>query len=344
VKSEQNADVPLSETSHAGQSGVDVVTIGESMVLFQPLQEGPLSYAPLFTRSVGGAESNVAIALARLGKTTRWVSRLGRDPFGDIIASTLAGEGVDISFVQRDATASTAVFFRENRGHGDPSVFYYRQGSAASRMTPADVRPEWMADARHLHVTGITPALGPDTRETVASAMRLARELGLTVSFDPNLRRKLWDESTARETLLSLVPLCDVFLPGIEEAEFLAGARAPEELGAFFRDMGPAVVALKLGAEGSLGFVRDGSVHAPPHVVHRVLDSVGAGDAFAAGFLSVLLDSNTLLSLAPETLQRALQHANIMGAMATQFRGDWEALPTWAQLENIISGQSEVTR
>ena len=100
---------------------IDVVTLGESMVLFQPLRDGPLAHEPLLTRGVGGAESNVAIALSRLGRKARWVSRLGRDPFGDIIHSALAGEGVDVSFVSRDASASTAVFFKEIKGWGDPA-------------------------------------------------------------------------------------------------------------------------------------------------------------------------------------------------------------------------------
>jgi 2-dehydro-3-deoxygluconokinase len=201
----------------------DLVTLGESMVLLQPPQDGALAYAPLLQRSIGGAESNVAIALSRLGKKTRWVSRLGNDPFGDMIQHALAGEGVDTSFVRRDATAHTALYFREIKGYGEPQVYYYRRGSAASLLSPDDVKAEWMQDARHLHVTGITPALGTHTREAVETAMRLARELGLTVSYDPNLRRKLWDEEAARETLLSLVPLCDLFLPGIDEAEFLLG-------------------------------------------------------------------------------------------------------------------------
>jgi 2-dehydro-3-deoxygluconokinase len=195
------------------RKGIDLVTVGESMVLFQPPHDGALAYAPLLQRSVGGAESNVAIALSRLGKKTRWVSRLGNDPFGDIILHALAGEGVDVSFVERDASTHTAIFFREIRGYGEPNVFYFRRGSAASLLAPQHVQREWLQDARHLHVTGITPALGAHTRQAIESAMRLARELGPECFVRSNLRRKLWDESTARETLLSMVPRCDIFLP-----------------------------------------------------------------------------------------------------------------------------------
>jgi 2-dehydro-3-deoxygluconokinase len=325
-------------------SGVDFVTIGESMVLLQPPQDGALAYAPLLQRSVGGAESNVALALSRLGKKTRWVSRLGNDPFGDIILHTLSGEGVDTSFVQRDTSAPTALYFREIKGYGEPTVYYYRRGSAASLLTPNDIQTEWMQDARHLHVTGITPALGAHTREAVEAAMRLARELGLSISFDPNLRRKLWDENTAREVLLSLVPLCDIFLPGIEEVEFLLGESDPQEAGAAFLEMGAKVVVIKLGAQGSVAFTKEGRVEAPPLEVERVLDSVGAGDAFAAGVLSILLDEESPLQASSSTLQCALGRGSIMGALATQFRGDWESLPKLEELERIEAGQEQIAR
>jgi 2-dehydro-3-deoxygluconokinase len=332
----------------AAARAADVVTIGESMVLFQPMNDGPLPYAPLFTRSIAGAESNVAIGLTRLGKKVRWISRLGTDPFGDIIASTLAGEGVDVSFVVRDATAPTAIYFKEFKGYADPNVYYYRHGSAASRFSLQDVRPEWLEGARHLHVTGITPALGPHTCEAVKTAMLLARERGLTISFDPNLRRKLWTENKARKTLLSLVPLCDVFLPGSEEAEFLLGKQPMDDHGRAFLDLGAKVVALKIGQQGALGFLEGYCVREPAYPISRIVDPIGAGDAFAAGFLSVLLDEDVLQSnqraASQAALRRALERANTLGALATQYRGDWEGLPALAELEQIQSGQGRISR
>ena len=318
----------------------DVVTIGESMVLLQPLSDGPLAYAPLFTRSIAGAESNVSIGLARLGLKARWISRLGADPFGDAVLSTLAGEGVDVSFAERDAAYPTAVYFKEFKGYGDPNVYYYRKGSAMSRLAPEHLKPEWFAGARHLHVTGITPALGERTADAVREAMVQARSRGLTVSFDPNLRRKLWSEEDARRTLLSLIPLCDIFLPGIEEAEFLAGPRSESEYGSYFLGLGPRIVALKLGERGSVGFTADGEVRAEPHAVRRIVDTVGAGDAFAAGFLSVYIERG----LEGDGLLRALERANLMGALATQYKGDWEGLPKRSELDRLLSGGQETTR
>lgn len=331
----------------------DLVTVGETMVLLHPPSEATLRYAPFFTHSIAGAESNVALALARLGKKARWISRLGDDPFGDMIIATLAGEGVDTSCVIRDAGAPTAVFFREFKAFGEPQVYYYRRHSAASHLAPADARPAWLAGARVLHVTGITPALGPRTLEAVTRIMRQARQQGLIVAFDPNLRRKLWDENTARQALLSLVPLCDIFLPGLEEAEFLLGPQAPEAYAIAFHAMGPQLVALKMGAHGALGSLQTSGANAgreqiqsPVYPIPQVIDPIGAGDAFAAGLLSVLLDTplKAMSELTLETLQRALTRANLMGALATQFRGDWAGLPYRAELEALESGKLHVTR
>jgi 2-dehydro-3-deoxygluconokinase len=303
----------------------DVVTIGESMVLMQPMNEGSLVYAPLFTKSIAGAESNVSIGLSRLGFGVRWISRLGADPFGDFVLSTLAGEGVDVSEVERDSSYPTAVLFKEFKSYGDPNVYYYRKGSAISQLTEGHIKPSWLAGAKHLHVTGITPALGAGTAAAIMKLMTDAREQGLTISFDPNLRRKLWSEEEARKTLLSLIPLCDIFLPGLEEAEFLIGKQSEEEYGASFLAMGANAVILKLGERGSVGFAGDTIVRAKPYSVSRIVDTVGAGDAFAAGFLSGYLEGGRVLS--GDVLKAALSRANFMGALATQYKGDWEGLP-----------------
>jgi 2-dehydro-3-deoxygluconokinase len=327
-------------------SQAEVVTIGESMVLFQPMTGGSLTYAPLFTKTVAGAESNVAIGLTRMGLKTRWISRLGTDPFGDQVMSTLAGEGVDVSAVIRDAESPTGIYFKEFKGFGDPNAYFYRKFSAASHFTPESLNPEWFVGAKHLHVTGILPALGAHTTETAIEAMKIARKQGMTISFDPNLRRKLWSEERAREVLLSMIPLCDYFLPGLEEAEFLVGEHAELDYAKIFLDQGVKVVAMKLGERGSMGFYDQSCIKADPYRVATLVDTVGAGDAFAAGFLSVMLDQSLSdKSTAMDVkLQLALQRANLLGSLATQFKGDWEGLPTLAEVQRILSGTKDITR
>jgi 2-dehydro-3-deoxygluconokinase len=314
----------------------DVVTFGEAMALFAPLGEKNLAHAPLLTTGVAGAESNLAIAVSRLGKRVRWISRVGNDPFGDIILKAVAGEGVDTSLVERDATAATGVFFRQIHPHFGPQVFYFRSGSAASKLNAADVKTEWFSGARHLHVSGITPALSISCREATFAAMKLAREQGLTISFDPNLRRKLWSEDDARQTLLAMLPLCDVFLPGHDEAEFLLGVGTPEELSKQLLERGPRLIITKLGAQGALATTREENVFSPACKWEKIVDPIGAGDAFAAGFLSVWLDEMPL--------ENCLSRANLCGGLATQFHGDWEGLPTLAEVRQIEAGQSGIMR
>jgi 2-dehydro-3-deoxygluconokinase len=329
---------------------IDVVTIGESLVSVLPITNGTLQYAPLLTRAVAGAESNVAITLSRLGLKTRWISRLGTDPFGDVILGTLLGEGVDTSCVVREANAPTAIMFRENRGYGDPNVWYYRRGSAASKFSPQDVQPSWFENARHLHVTGITPALGENTFEMLVEAMQQARTAGLTISFDPNVRRKLWDESTlwhestAREKLLHLTTLCDIVLPGLDEAQWLLNTNNRDEMASQFLQRGASLVVFKLGEQGTSAFTASGQFDVPAYPIERVIDSVGAGDAFAAGLLSVLLAEDKVLWASRDVLERALRRASLMGALATQFAGDWEALPRRKEVERLEAGMNLVSR
>ncbi|PTY79260.1 hypothetical protein B5V89_06460 [Heyndrickxia sporothermodurans] len=310
---------------------MDVVTIGETMILFQPVEEKPLKYTSLFSKTIGGAESNVAIGLSRLGKNTRWIGRLGNDPFGDVILGTLAGENIDISRVIRDKTHHTSVYFKDVYRLGDPSVYYYRKGSATSVWGPEHIQDDWFTGARILHMTGITPALGEKTFAFTKECMKRARHLGLTISFDPNIRFKLWDRDEARKSLLELIPLCDIFLPGLEEAQFLFGHKTPEELGKEIVQLGPHTVAIKLGEDGVFGIGKNGTgVIVPGLKVNKVVDTVGAGDAFASGFLAIVAEDVQQFSL-----KKALEWGNKMGSIVIQGKGDWEILPSLNEMKDI---------
>jgi len=323
---------------------MDVVTFGESMVLFQPLGDAPFGHSPLFVRSMAGAESNLCIALSRLGLSTRWLSRLGNDPFGDLIERTLRGEGVQV-MAARDSSAPTALFFREF-GRGEPRAHYYRAGSAFSRITLEDYRSEWLEGARHLHVGGIAPALGAGPLEVQRALMRDARERGMTVSFDPNLRRKLWSEDQARKVLSELLPLCDVFLPGLEELDFMFGANTVVEALKAVSERGVTLLVVKRGSSAALACTQGRTLEVPTFAVERVIDPIGAGDAFAAGFLSRWLEESVPLEtgLSEGVLLEALTRGCALGALATQFRGDWEGLPKRGELEDFLSGREAVRR
>ncbi|WP_100011621.1 sugar kinase [Lentibacillus sediminis] len=310
---------------------MDVVTLGETMALFSPESPGPMRYADRFSARIAGAESNVAIGLSRLGSESGWISRVGNDEFGKKIRAFIRGEGVDVSRVTFDETADTGLFFKEKLSPGEWRVKYYRKGSAASKMKPEDIDESYIAGAKFLHVTGITPALSDSCYESVLTAIDYAKRHNVTVVFDPNVRRKLWPEERARTVLLELSSKADIVLPGMDEAKFLFGEGSPEKLAQRFQEHGPTVVIMKLGKEGAYYLDRDMDGYAEGFSVSEVVDPVGAGDGFSAGFLSGLLDGLDV----PEAVQRA----NAVGAMVTMAAGDVEGLPEKERLLDFMDNR-----
>lgn len=317
---------------------MDVVTIGESMAVFTPASGGLMRQAVTFTRRIGGAESNVAVGLARLGHRVGWISKVGDDEFGKAILSFLQGEGVDVSRTKIDPEAPTGLYFKEKRRPNDTRVYYYRGGSAASRLTPADLDEKYLAAAKYLHITGITPALSESCRETIFAAIAIARRCGVKIVFDPNLRLKLWSQADeAKEVLLRIAAQADIVLPGAAEAAFLFGDRPVEKWGKQLLDSGASLVVIKLGASGAHYFTATHNEYVPGFPVKHVVDPVGAGDGFAAGLLSGLLDG---LSQA-----EAVRRANAVGALVTMVEGDADGMPERGDVERWINQQGEdVTR
>jgi 2-dehydro-3-deoxygluconokinase len=303
---------------------VDVLALGETMVLLLAQQPGPLREASTFSRHIAGAESNVCVGVCRLGGSAAFISRVGDDEFGRVIVSRLRGEGVDVSQVRVDADAPTGVIIREQRHYGPLDVLYYRRGSAASRLSPADLDPDVIARARYVLLSGITPALSDSCRETVFAAAELARSKGSTVVLDPNIRSKLWSAEQARSTLRDLLRLTDIVLPGADEAELLTGEADPRRAAQALLQLGPRLVVVKLGALGALALDADGETEAAGVSIPRVVDPVGAGDAFAAGFL--------IGQLQRLSLEDSLALANRCGAHAMTVPADQEGLPRWDEV------------
>lgn len=307
-------------------SALDVITFGETMVCFAAHEVGPLEQAANFGKIVAGAESNVAVGLARLGLKVAWLSRLGDDSFGRYIAGTLAAEGVDCRSVTVDAGQRTGFMLKSRAADGaDPVVEYHRRGSAASMLSLADFDEARFLAARHLHVTGITPALSANCAALVEHAMRFMRAAGRTVSFDPNLRPRLWPSREAMaEHLNRLAALADWVLPGLAEGQTLTGLASPEDIAEFYLGRGAKAVAIKLGAEGSMWRTAEGGGRVAGVPVEHVVDTVGAGDAFAAGLISARLEG--------QDWPAALARANWVGAQAIQVVGDMDGLPRRAAL------------
>ncbi|MHA7210429.1 sugar kinase [Arthrobacter sp. MDT1-65] len=306
---------------------VDVLTFGETMGSIRTPR--PLRLGGGMSMSLGGAETNVAIGLARLGHLARWAGRLGDDGIGDYALRTLRAEGVLTDAVSIDPVRPTGLMILESQGAGLSQATYYRSGSAASAMGPDDVEAPVRAGCRILHLTGITPALSESAAAAGLAAARQARAAGITVSFDVNFRSKLWGTARASEVLAGIAAYSDIVIASEDELLLLGPAGSSEEdavqhLGA----SGVREVVVKRGADGATGWDLAGS--AAGSVEHRdaldvpVVDTVGAGDAFTAGYLSATLDGLQL----GERLDRGVA----LGAFAVSDNTDWERLPTRKEL------------
>ncbi|QQE77578.1 sugar kinase [Alicyclobacillus sp. SO9] len=314
---------------------MDVITWGESMVLFTPQNNGPLESVAAFQKGVAGAESNVAIGLSRLGHQVTWISKLGEDSFGRYIFKTLRGEGVDVSKVQFSRDHRTGIMFKELLHSNRTNVLYYRQNSAASHLQTQDISLETLQETPFMLVTGITPALSADNRLTTAEVMKRARKLGIRVVFDPNIRLKLWPLDEARPVLLELAALSDIVLPGIDEGKLLVNETHPERIADAFLQLGANTTVVKLGPKGAYYKTQHTANYVTGFPVELV-NEVGAGDAFAAGLVSGLLDELSM--------DEAVLRACALGALAVTVMGDYEGLPYRAELNDFMSGQSKPAR
>ncbi|MDQ0110921.1 sugar kinase [Paenibacillus harenae] len=316
------------------ESSPQIVTFGESMALFMPGEHKSIERASSLEQSFGGAESNVAIGLARLGSSVGWFGALGDDPFGKLILKTLRGEGVDISRAKLDASAPTGMMFREHVA-GKLAVHYFRKHSAASKMTPDKLDEEYIRGAKLLHVTGITAAISEESRNTLVRAVAVAKEAGVKISFDPNLRLKLWSIEEARETLLPIAEDADYFLPGWDELKLLYDTDDYDLVKDKLRQL-KAITIIKGKGDTTVVLNGDQEESLPFYPAEQVVDTVGAGDGFCAGFLAGIMKGMTPVE--------AVRLASINGSLVVQMRGDWEALPEWDVVEQRLSAKAWVER
>ncbi|WP_312345212.1 sugar kinase [Leclercia sp.] len=307
---------------------LDVITIGEAMAMFVATHTGDLSEVDHFMKRVAGAELNVATGLARLGLKVGWVSRVGNDSFGQFVLDTLKKEGIETAGVTIDDRYPTGFQLKSKVTDGtDPIVEYFRKGSAASHLSVEDFNPIGFTAARHLHLSGVAAALSASSYALLDHAASAMKAAGKTISFDPNLRPVLWkSEAEMVEKLNHLAFQADWVLPGLKEGLILTGENTPEGIADFYLNRGVKAVILKTGADGAWYKTADGEQGAVAAVkVENVVDTVGAGDGFAVGVVSALLEG--------KTLHQAVTRGNVIGSLAIQVQGDSEGLPTRAQLD-----------
>ncbi|MCX4778201.1 sugar kinase [Streptomyces sp. NBC_01264] len=317
----------------------EVLTFGETMLALRG--SGPLRLGGSTDVSVAGAESNVAIGLARLGHAVRWAGAVGEDEAGELVLRTLRAEGVDVSGASRDdGGAPTGLMLTEPRLPEVTRVHSYRAGSAGSRLKACSLeRAFTAAPPKVLHLTGITPALSRSARSACALALRLAAEHSALVCLDVNFRSRLWSCEEAAAVLRTWAPSVDVLIASDDELPLCLPPDAPADTALRAKELlalGVGEVVVTLGSAGATAYTDEGrTVHAPARPV-RAVDTVGAGDAFVAGYLSAFLDGST-----PET---RLDRAVTTGAFAVASRGDWEGAPTRAELGLLSAPAGTVVR
>jgi 2-dehydro-3-deoxygluconokinase len=309
-----------------------VVTLGETMGLLRAASIGSLEHVSDFALHIGGAESNVAIGVARLGRPAVWMGRVGDDGVGRRVLRELRAEGVTVDAVV-DPDARTGLMLKETPTAGRTRVSYYRTASAGSRIGIDDLGYDAIESAGVLHVTGITLALSESAEQAVFAAIGAAVAAGVPVSFDVNHRPALWGDRDPTPLYRRVAERSEIVFAGADEAELLVGAGSPDQLAARIADLGPTQAIVKLGEDGCVASI-DGEALSVPAEKITPLDTVGAGDAFVAGYLVALLDG-----LPPA--DRLRQGARC-GAFACLGPGDWESLPRRADLDAFGSGDPVV--
>ncbi|WP_426322030.1 sugar kinase [Microbacterium sp. E-13] len=306
-----------------------LVTLGETLGLIVAESAGPPRVGSGFRLAVGGAESNVAIGISRLGGDATWIGRVGSDEVGSQIVRELYAERVGMRLVT-DPDAQTGLMLKTRPVPGSSRVRYYRQGSAGSRLSRSDIlaAEEEIVAADILHVTGITPALSASAADAVLAALAIAQSNGIAISFDVNHRSALWRTEPAPAIYRAIASQASIVFAGADEAALIVGDGTPETLAERIADLGPTEVIVKLGAAGSYALI-DGQQHRQSAFSVPVVDSVGAGDAFVAGYLS-----ERMASSAPA---KRLRTASLAGAFACLGPTDWEGYPRQADLDLLVA-------
>lgn len=304
-------------------SSPDIVCLGEPLIEFNRPKEGD---GRTWLQGFGGDSQNVAIAAARQGASTGYLTSVGQDWMGDAFLDLWRSEGVDASRVTRHPTAPTGVSFVTHSPAGH-KFDYLRKNSAASLMTPATLAADYIAGARVFHLSAIGQAISLSARETCDTAIDVARKAGVKVSYDTNLRLRLWELDVAREVIDATIARCDIALPSLDDSQQLTGLKEPEAIVAYYLGLGAPLVALKMGAEGSLIATRERQTRIAPHKVEAV-DATGAGDTFDGVFLTRLLAGDD-----PET---AARYANVAAALSTTGYGAVTPMPCAGDVLNVL--------
>ncbi|MEM2930250.1 MAG: sugar kinase [Thermoproteota archaeon] len=305
----------------------EVISLGEPMLEFNALTKGSLRDVDIFKRSWGGDTSNFAVAVARLERKAGYVCRVGDDDFGRCFLDFWRREGVDTSHVIVEKGGFTGIYFISIIDGGEHDFTYYRANSSASHLCQEDIDASYIEQAEVFHTSGISQAISQSCREAVFTAIEIAKRSGVTFSYDPNVRLKLWPIHTARAVIMRTIELADIVMPSLEDVKILLGLDSPEQAADLIMKRGPKMVVIKLGSEGSLVAYDDKRIRIPGFKVKPV-DTTGAGDAFNAAFIVSLLEGCDPVESA--------KFANAVGALTTLGKGAVEPIPKRGEVYEFL--------
>ncbi|WP_312693859.1 sugar kinase [Caproiciproducens sp.] len=311
----------------------EVITIGEPLVLFGAAgsaeTDKELSEVEYFQRFLAGAEINVCIGLSRLGHSAEYITKLGNDPFGAFVLKSLNDESVGTSYITSTGDYFTGFQIKSKVSTGDPKIFYFRKNSAASHFDGKDLEGLNWENVKYIHLSGIFPALSENTRKAFYSLIDLAKAKHVGTVFDPNLRPQLWKSQTEMiATINDIAFKSDMVMPGIEEGFILTGSKNADKIADFYLERGVKLVIVKLGEKGAFVKNRNESYTVKGFKVDKIVDTVGAGDGFAAGVISGLLEGLSV--------KDSVVRGNAIGALAIMSPGDNDGYPTSRQLKEFM--------
>jgi 2-dehydro-3-deoxygluconokinase len=302
---------------------LDVLCLGEALIEFNQIPDDTNN---TYRSGFGGDTSNTAVAVARQETSSGFLSKVGNDPFGIKLLELWKREGVDCTYVLQHPEFPTGIYFvtHDENGH---HFSYYRKGSAASQMTPEDVTADVVSQSKVLHLSAITQAISASSCETAFAAIHQARKSGVKISYDTNLRLKLWPLNQARDVINQVVPMCDVLLPSLDDVTSLTGLQEPKKIIDYYLKLGAKLVVLKQGEQGVL--VADGHNESciSGHAV-KTIDATGAGDTFDGAFLSEWIRSNAPF--------KAAEYANAAAALSTTRYGAVNSIPNRTEVELFL--------
>lgn len=312
----------------------EFLTIGEPLVVFaSENMDASLTDATDFKKYLAGAELNVAIGVSRLGHSSEYISAVGEDPFGEFVKKAIEKNNVGTTYLGSNENYWTGYYLKQKISKGDPATYYFRRNSAASHFDASVLNTINFDEVKFAHLSGIFAALSDGNRESEFTLFKMLHEHGTKVTFDPNLRPTIWKshESMVKVTN-ELAKLADIVLPGINEGEVLMGSRDPEEIADFYLKQGTntQTVVVKLGTAGAFIKQKDGKkFHVPGFKVDQVIDTVGAGDGFAVGLISGLIEGLPM--------QEAAKRGCAIGALAVMSPSDNGGYPTPEQLKEFYA-------